>query len=108
MKERGAARRCSVCKASRDIESGTLTREEALARWADATDYERSLLREIFGTEPEAAKPAPVPLREMTRAPEPEALNLTPEVEALVDALIESWTSPEAEPALESELEAGA
>jgi hypothetical protein len=108
LKERGAARRCSVCKASRDIESGTLTKEEALARWANATDYERSLLREIFGTAPEAAKPAPVPVREITLAREPEPLNITPEVEALVDALIDSWRSPEAEPALESELEAGA
>jgi hypothetical protein len=44
----------------------------------------------------------------MTPAPEPEPLNLTPEVEALVDALIESWKSPQAEPAVESELEAGA
>jgi hypothetical protein len=108
LKERGAARRCSVCKASRDIESGTLTREEALARWANATAYERSLLGEIFGTAPEAAKPASVPLREMIPSPEPEPLKITPEVAALVDALIESWTSPKAEPAPESELEAGA
>ena len=44
----------------------------------------------------------------MTPAPEPEPLTVTPEVEALVDALIESWTSPKAEPAMERELEAGA
>jgi hypothetical protein len=31
-----------------------------------------------------------------------------PEVDALVDALIESWTSPKAEPVEERELEAGA
>jgi hypothetical protein len=97
-----------VCKASRAIESGKLTKDQALARWENATDYERSLLREIFGMEPEAAKPAPVPVREMIPAPEPEPLTITPEVEALVDALIESWTCAKAEPALERELEAGA
>lgn len=108
LKERGAARRCNVCRASRDIESGKLTKEQALAQWENATDYERSLLREIFGMEPEAPKPAPVPVRQMTRASEPEPLTITPEVDALVDALIESWTSPKAEPALETEIEAGA
>lgn len=108
LKERGAARRCSVCKASRDIESGKLTKEQALAQWGNATDYERSLLREIFGMEPEAAKPAPVPVSEMTPAPAPEPVHITPEVEALVDALIESWTTPKTEPAPERELEAGA
>jgi hypothetical protein len=97
-----------VCKAARDIESGRLTREQALAQWGNATDCERSLLREIFGMEPEAAKPAPVPVREVTPAPEPEPLNITPEVDALVDALIESWTSPKPEPALERGMEAGA
>jgi hypothetical protein len=97
-----------VCKASRDIESGKLTNEQALAQWENVTEYERSLLREIFGMEPEAAKPAPVPVREMTPAPQPEPLTITPEMEALVDALIESWTSPKAEPALEQEMEAGA
>ena len=108
LKERGAARRCSVCKAARDIESGKLTKNQALAQWWNATGYERSLLREIFAMEPEEAKPAPVPVREMIPAPEPEPLTITPEVEALVDALIESWTAAKAEPALERELEAGA
>jgi hypothetical protein len=108
LKERGAARRCSVCKASRDIESGKLTNEQALAQWENATEYERSLLREIFGMEPEADKPAPVPVREMTPAPQPEPLTITPEMEALVDALIESWTTPKTEPALHREMEAGA
>ncbi len=108
LKERGAARRCTVCKASRDIESGRLTKEQALAQWEGATDYERSLLREIFGMEPEAAKPAPVPLRELTPAPSREPVNHGPEVDALVDALIESWTSAKAEPAAESGLEASA
>jgi hypothetical protein len=108
LKERGAARRCSVCKAARDIEAGRLTREQALARWENATDYERCLLREIFGMEPEAPKPAPVPVRDMIPAPSPEPVNYGPEIDALVDALIESWTSPKPEPALEREMEAGA
>lgn len=97
-----------MCRASRDIESGKLTKDQALARWENATDYERSLLREIFGMEPEAAKPAPVPVREMIPASDPEPTHVTPEMDAMVDALIESWKSPKAEPAPERELEAGA
>ena len=97
-----------MCRAFRDIESGKLTKEQALAQWENATEYERSLLREIFGMGPEAAKPAPVPMQEMTPAPEPEPVHITPEVEALVDALIESWTTQKPEPALEREMEAGA
>ena len=108
LKERGAARRCSVCKAARDIEAGRLTGEQALARWENATEYECSLLREIFGMEPEAPKPAPVPVRDMIPAPSPEPVNYGPEIDALVDALIESWTSPKPEPALDREMEAGA
>jgi predicted GIY-YIG superfamily endonuclease len=108
LKERGAARRCSVCKASRDIESGKLTKEQAFAQWENATDYERSLLREIFGMEPEAPKPAPVPVRAVISAPSHEPVNYGPEVDALVDALVESWTSAKAEPALDREPEAGA
>ena len=91
-----------------DIEAGRLTREQALAQWENATDYEHSLLREIFGMEPEAPKPAPVPVREIAPAPSPEPVNYGPEIDALVDALIESWTTPKAEPALETEIEAGA
>jgi hypothetical protein len=108
LKERGAARRCTVCKAARDIESGKLTKERALAQWETATDYERSLLREIFGLEPQAPKPPPVPVRELVRAPEPKPAVITPELEAVVDALIASWTTPKPEPALESELEVSA
>jgi hypothetical protein len=108
LKERGASRRCGVCRAFRDVESGKLTKEHALAQWANATDYERSLLRKIFGMEPEAAKPAPVPVREMIPAPSHEPVRYGPEVDALVDALIESWTARTAEPALDREIEAGA
>jgi hypothetical protein len=108
LKERGAARRCSVCRASRDIESGKLTKGQALAQWENATEYERSLLREIFGMAPEAAKPPPVPVQGMIPASEAEPVHLTPEMDALVDALIESWRSPEAEAVPERVLEAGA
>jgi hypothetical protein len=108
LKERGAVRRCSVCKATRDIEAGKLTKEQALAQWETATEAERSLLREIFGMEPEPGNPAPVRAREVTPAPTPEPVRYGPEIDALVDALIESWTSPHAEPAPEMELEAGA
>ena len=97
-----------MCRASRDIESGKLTKDQALAQWENATEYERSLLREIFGMEPEAAKHAPVPGREMIPASDPEPAHLTPEMDALVDALIESWRSSEAEPAPEREPEVGA
>jgi hypothetical protein len=108
LKERGAARRCNVCKASRDIESGRLTKEQALAQWDAATEAERSLLREIFGMESQPANPAPIPVREIVPAPAPEPVRYGPEIDALVDALVESWTSPHAEPAAEMELEAGA
>ena len=37
LKERGASRRCSVCKTVRDIEAGEITKEEALAKWETAT-----------------------------------------------------------------------
>src|SRR6516164_3192592 len=65
LKERGASRRCSVCKTARDIEAGRITREQALARLERTTEYERSLLREIFAMEPEAQAPAPDPVREL-------------------------------------------
>jgi hypothetical protein len=44
----------------------------------------------------------------MIPAPSPEPLTYSPEIDALVDALIESWTSPKAEPTSERELETGA
>ena len=97
-----------MCKASRDIESGRLTKEQALARWDTASEAERSLLREIFGMKSQPPKPAPVPVREIVPAPAPEPVKYGPEIGALVDALIESWTSPHAGPAPEMELEAGA
>ena len=63
LKERGASRRCSVCKAARDIEAGEITKEEALTQWPDASPADRTILREIFGMEPEPPVPDPVPDR---------------------------------------------
>lgn len=97
-----------MCRDARDIESGKLTKEQALARWENAAGYERSLLREIFGMEPEAGKPAPVPVREMAPASAPEPFKPGPEIDALVDALCAEWNSPKTEafadaPVLETE-----
>ena len=114
LKERSASRRCSVCRAQRDVEAGRITKEEALARsgWSRASDYERGILRDIFGLEkqperipdiyspqPFVPAPSPVPVTE-----------IDPELDALVDALCAEWSSPKAEAsadALELEAEAG-
>jgi hypothetical protein len=61
LKERGAARRCTVCKASRDIESGRLTKEQALAQWETASEFERSLLARSSAWHPGRASPLPFP-----------------------------------------------
>ena len=61
LKERGASRRCSVCKTTRAIEAGEITKEEALAQWETARPADRAVLREIFGMEPEPPAPDPVP-----------------------------------------------
>ena len=124
LKYRGASRRCGVCRAERDVESGRITREQALERagWDRATDYERGLLLDIFGLE---AAPANLAVRE----PPPEPQPITParavreatpaqldEIDALIDGLVAGWKAeaasreagaqPEAEP--EPELEASA
>jgi hypothetical protein len=75
-----------------------MTKEEALAKsgWERASAYERSLLLEIFGLEkepdriPEVHSPEP-----FVPAPSPvPAAEIDPELDALVDALVASWTSP--------------
>jgi len=114
LKERGASRRCSVCQASRDVEAGRITKDEALAKWPAARPADRSVLREIFGMDPEPGK-APDPVREFIPAPRPEPVTeITPEMDALVDQLCAQWRAeasqadpkgPEMEP--EPELEAG-
>lgn len=108
LKERGATRRCSVCKASRDIEAGRITQEEALAKWPDASPAERSMLREIFGMQPGPGTPGPAPDREFIPAPRPAvAPEITPEMDALVDALCEGWLR-EKEAEARARAEAGA
>jgi hypothetical protein len=111
-----------VCRAERDVEAGRVTKEQALERagWDRATDYERGLLLEIFGLdEPPAdlavSAPAPPEPKPFVPAPRPEPVSeITPEMDALVDALIESWTRPKGEAETagagsspESEAEAG-
>ena len=98
LKYRSATRRCSVCRAVRDVEAGRITQEEALARWETARPADRAILREIFGMEPEPEAPNPVPVREMTPTPKPELKpEITPEDEALIDSLCEGWLRQQAE-----------
>jgi hypothetical protein len=125
LKYRGASRRCGVCRAERAVESGEITREQALERagWDRATDYERGLLLEIFGLE---AAPANLAVRQPQPEPEPieqhwpePVTEITPEMDALVDELCARWraeadaaadaaVTPEPEPDAEPELEASA
>jgi predicted GIY-YIG superfamily endonuclease len=110
LKERGASRRCSVCKTSRDVEAGRITKDEALARWPIARPADRSVLREIFGMEPEPEK-APDPVREFIPAPRPEPVaEIPPDIDALIDVLVAGWKAETASPKgaeAEPELEAG-
>ena len=107
LKERSASRRCSVCKASRDIEAGRVSKKEALAKWPNASPAERSVLREIFGMEAEPEK-APQPVKEFIPAPRPApVIEISDELSELADRLIEGWTSPKAEASAEVEAEAG-
>ena len=110
LKERGASRRCSVCKASRDVEAGRITKDEALAKWPNARPADRSVLREIFGMEQEPGK-APEPVKEFIPAPRPEPVSeISPDIDALVDVLVAGWTAEVSSPKgaeAEPELEAG-
>jgi len=110
LKERGASRRCSVCKTSRDIEAGRITKEQALAKWPTARPADRSVLREIFGMDSEPEK-APEPVREFIPAPRPEPVSeVPPDIDALIDVLVAGWKAEAASPKgaeAEPELEAG-
>jgi predicted GIY-YIG superfamily endonuclease len=95
LKERGAARRCEVCRAIADYEAGQLTQPEALARarWASATPPERRVLLDIFGIE-QAPEHIPEPLPEVrpfSPVPDPQVIEATPELEALVAELEKGW-----------------
>jgi hypothetical protein len=114
LKERSASRRCSVCRAQRAVEAGSITEKEALAKsgWSRASDYERGILLDIFGLEkqperiPEIDSPRP-----FVPAPSPQpVIEIDPALDAVVDALCAEWNSPKAEAsadALELEAEAG-
>ena len=113
--EGGASRRCHVCKAVDGYQAGRLSQDQALDRagWNGRSEFERSLLLEIFGLEsspekiPEVVSDA-VPAR-LERRPAPEPVNASAEINALVDALIESWTpKAHAGPGAEAQMEAGA
>ena len=106
LKERGAARRCGVCKAIAEYQAGQLSQPEALARagWARATPHERGLLLEMFDLEqaPEGIPEQAPETRPVRSAPEirpitplPGPQPVTPEqlaeLEILVDALEERW-----------------
>jgi hypothetical protein len=119
LKYRGAARRCQVCRAQRDLEAGKITPEQALARsgWDQAREYQRGLLLEIFGLDEAPASlavrpPAPPEPKPFVPAPAPGELSAADlaEMDALIDVLVAGWkaeaASPEgAEAELESEME---
>ena len=100
LKQRGAARRCEVCKAVEGYQAGELSQEQALARagWDRASQHERGLLVDIFGigqappttsAPPVGGKASLVP----EPRPAPAARHITPEVVALVDRLETGWAA---------------
>jgi hypothetical protein len=106
LKQRGASRRCEVCKAVNGYQAGELSQEQALARagWDRATEHERGLLADMFGipkppqnvpAQPGARPPAPAPGGEVrvvpVPRPAPAAQYITPEIVALVDQLQATW-----------------
>jgi hypothetical protein len=106
LKYRGASRRCDVCRAQRDLESGRITPGQALTRagWDRSSEYERGVLLDIFGLEaapPDLAACAPAPPEPQPFIPEPAVQLASPEMlaemDALVDALAATWTSPKVE-----------
>ncbi len=99
--QHNAALHCDVCHSLRDVGKGRITKEEALAKagWDRASEYERGLLLEIFGLEkeperiPEVHSPKP-----FVPAPSPAPIaEVDPELDAVVDALVASWSSPKGE-----------
>jgi hypothetical protein len=119
-KERGASRRCPVCKAEAAYAAGKLTAEEALktAGWDRANEHERNLLVRDFGlteapAELAARTPKPEPEVIQIRHPKTEVPSVSPEQRAemdrLADELVAQWRaeldSPKAE--AEREMECG-
>ena len=108
IKGHDASRYCDVCQALKGYQSGELSQPEALARagWARATPHERGLLLDMFGIEqaPERIPEQSPEVRPIRRAPEPQVVKVTPELEAVVDALEEGWRrEAQAEPEREIE-----
>ena len=108
IKGHDASRYCDVCHALEGYQAGELSQPEALARagWARATPHERGLLLDMFGIE---QTPEPIPeqtpeIRPIRRAPEPQVVEVTPELEEVVAALEEGWRR-EARAGLEPEIE---
>jgi hypothetical protein len=123
LKQHGAARRCEVCKAAENYQSGQLTASEALTRagWDRASQHERGLLLDIFGLPqaPENLPAQPAPRPQMPAPPDPASgearvpaprpapdarYQITPDVVALVDKLQASW---DAEPGTAPQAAAG-
>lgn len=118
LKQRGAARRCEVCKAVDGYQAGELSAEQALGRagWDRASEHERGLLLDMFGINQEPApQPAPAEPAELPAALEPRGLvpfhgvpaQISPEIVELVDQLQATWEAEARAPqaAAEPELE---
>ena len=99
--QHNAALHCDICHSLRDVEKGRITKEDALAKsgWDRASEYERGLLLEIFGMEkPPPVVPPVADPKPFAPAPSPQpAIEIDPELDAVVDVLVASWTSPKTE-----------
>jgi hypothetical protein len=134
LKQHGATRRCEVCKAVNDYQTGNLPAPQALARagWDRSNPARRSLLLDIFGLpEPPAELNDPAPTASTVQEPQawhsfipaprlpsdPESLwpwpgqpvPGDPALAGAVEELEQSWRVPQltARPPPEPELEAG-
>jgi hypothetical protein len=116
LKERGAARRCTVCKAEKALTAGKMTAAEALraAGWDKANAAQRGLLIEDFGLEEvpaDLAGPEPEPEQIEIWHERTPAAEVTPEQRAeldrLADGLIAQWTASPKGPSYEMEIEIG-
>jgi hypothetical protein len=115
LKERGASRRCGVCKAERAYGAGELTAEQALkaSGWDRMTAHERDLLTQDLGIAEVPASLAadleatPEPAKPIEQQWPQAVEHITPEVEALADGLIAKWRAELKMPEADRELEAG-